>query len=143
MICLPVAGLVDRPSGVTGVCTDVTTAGVSSVFPSVTVCMSRLSGTTSNGSVAMICLSRGKVGVSMVETGVSDKFSSAAEAECVSGRMARVVRGAVLYGTSDEMTGVDGVMETLTQLTRIQSDAMAAQAKAIAVQSSKPSMLYR
>ena len=80
-----VAGLVARPSGMTGVCTDVTTACVSSVFPSVTVCTSRPSGTTSDGSVGGLCLPRGKVGVSMVETGVSDKSSSSAEAVCMSG----------------------------------------------------------
>ena len=77
------AGLVARPSGMTGVCTDVTSACVSSVFPSVTVCTSRPSGTTSDGS-----------------------------------------SGAGLSGTPDEMTGVEGVMETLTRLMRVQSDAM-------------------
>ena len=70
----------------------------------------------------------------MVETGVSDKSSSAAEAVSVSGKMARVVSGAGLSGTPDEMAGAEGVMETLTRLMRVQSD-MTAQAKAIAVQS--------
>ena len=94
-----VAGLVARSSGMTGVCTIVTTACVSSIFPSVTVCTSRPSGTTSDGLVGGLCLLRGKVGVSMVETSVPDQSSSVAEAVCVSGGMARVVSGAGLSGT--------------------------------------------
>ena len=41
----------------------------------------------------------------------------------------------LVFLAPDEMAGAEGVMETLTQLMTVQSDAMTAQAKAIAVQS--------